>query len=251
MFIRHTKEEARGQVRELVSMFKRNLRHYKSEDYLEANVRSEFIEKLLIALNWDVDNENGVAPQYKEVVFEARASERGKINHPDYAVCVGGSPVFYVEAKPPSVKVLHADKYALQLRRYAYSQRKPLSILTDFEELAVYDTRQTPQDNDTSDVARIKYITFDKYEEEFDYLWDTFSYDAVVKGSIDTYFDHNDGDYSKHDVNDEMLEAVEDWRSMMVKAIRMKGGRLTEDNFNMAVQRLINRFVYIWRDKGY
>ena len=252
MFRRHTKKEALDAVRDLVSQFRRNLRQYKSEDYLEANVRSEFIEKLLKALNWDVDNENGVAPNYKEVVFEARASGADdKVNHPDYALCIGGKPVLYVEAKPPSVKVLKADKYALQLRRYAYSQDRMLSVLTDFEEFAVYDARKRPDDDDTADVARVKYITFDRYESEFDYLWDTFSYNAVVRGSIENYFNREDGNYSRNDVNDEMLGVVEDWRRTMAGIIRSKGGRITEDNFNFAVQRLVNEFVKVWREKGY
>lgn len=250
-FERHTKEEAFEQVKGLVAMFRKNLRYYKSEEYLEANCRTEFINKLLIALNWDVNNENGVAPKYKEVVMEAKANERGVVKHPDYALCMGGRPVFYVEAKPPSVKILNADKYALQLRQYATHMAKPISILTDFEEMAVYDTRKPPKDDDTADKARVKYITFDNYENEFDYLWNTFSYDSVIKGSIDTYFDKNDGNYYKNDIDHELLDAIEEWRELMVKSVKAKGGMVTEDNVNMAVQRLINRVVYIWRNKGY
>lgn len=250
-FARHSKDEAFGQVKELVSMFRQNIRYYKSEEYLEANCKTEFINKLLVALNWDVNNENGVAPKYKEVVMEAKANERGVIKHPDYALCLGGRPVFYVEAKPPSVKILNADKYALQLRQYASHMEKPLSILTDFEEMAVYDTRKTPNEDDPADKGRVKYITFDNYEEEFDYLWDTFSYDSVIKGSIDTYFDKTDGNYYKNDVDRELLDAIEEWRELMVKSIKAKGGMVTEQNVNMAVQRLINRMVYVWRNKGY
>lgn len=251
MFIRHSREEGLEQVRQLVEMFRKNIRHYKSADYLEANCKAEFIEKLLSALNWDVANENGVAPKYKEVVMEARANERGVVKHPDYAICIGGRAAFYLEAKAPSVKVLNADEYALQLRRYASHMERPLSILTDFEEFAVYDTRKQPQDGDPADKCRVKYFTFEDYEKEFGYLWDTFSYDAVIKGSIDTYFDKTDGNYYKNDIDRETLDAVEEWRSLMVKSVKAKGGVVTEENVNMAVQRLVNRIVYIWRSKGY
>ena len=87
-FIRHTKEEAFKQVGSLVDMFRKNLRHYKSQEYLEANCKTEFINKLLIALNWDVNNENEVAPKYKEVVMEARTNDRAVFKHPDYALCM-------------------------------------------------------------------------------------------------------------------------------------------------------------------
>ena len=250
-FIRHTKEEAFRQISSLVDMFRKNLRHYKSQEYLEANCKTEFINKLLIALNWDVNNENEVAPKYKEVVMEARTNDSGVVKHPDYALCMGGRPVFYLEAKPPSVKILNADKYAMQLRQYASHMERSISVLTDFEEFAVYDTRKLPKEGDTADKCRVKYLTFSEYEKEFDYLWDTFSYDAVIKGSIDTYFDKKDGNYYKNDIDHELLDAVEEWRELLVKSVKAQDGKITEQNINMAVQRLINRIVYIWRNKGY
>lgn len=236
----------------LVEKFARNERMYKSDDYLEANCKEEFISKFLIALNWDVSNENGVSPKYREVVFEAKSSSGGgSVLHPDYALCVGGNPVVFIEAKPPSVKILDADKYALQLRKYAFNEQRPLSVLTDFEEFAVYDARTKPSDDDTADVSRIKYLTYTQYMDEFDYLWDTFSYDAVLRGSIDTYFENTDGKYSQNDVNEEMLQAIEEWRSLLVKGAEAKEWRLSERNINVAVQRLVNRMVYIWRTRGY
>ena len=85
----------------------------------------------------------------------------------------------------------------------------------------------------------------------FDYLWDTFSYDAVRRGSIDNYFDKTDGNYYVNDVDEEILEAIEEWRVLLVKSVKAKNGNITEQNVNTAVQKLINRIVYIWRDKGY
>lgn len=251
-FVRHSKEESKEIIRQLVDSFNKNLKYYKSEDYLEANVRAEFIDKFLNALNWDVNNENGIAPKYREVIFEVRANdEEGVVKHPDYALCMGGNPIIYVEAKPPSVKVMNADKYAIQLRKYAYSTKKDISILTDFEEFAVYDTRKKVKDDDTADKARIKYITFDHYIDEFDYLWDTFSYDAVIKGSIDTFFDKDDGNYFVNDIDREILDAIEEWRQLMIKSYQVKSGKITEENINMAVQKLINRIIFIWRKMGY
>jgi hypothetical protein len=52
---------------------------------------------------------------------------------------------------------------AFQVRRYGYYAKLPLSILTDFEEFAVYDTRIKPNKNDRASVARIFYCTYDEY----------------------------------------------------------------------------------------
>ena len=48
---------------------------------------------------------------------------------------------FFVEAKKTSVNIKDDISPAFQLRRYAWSAKLPLSILTDFEEFAVYDCR--------------------------------------------------------------------------------------------------------------
>lgn len=47
-----------------------------------------------------------------------------------------GSQKFFVEAKKPSVYIKGDVQPAFQLRRYAWSAKLPLSILTDFEEFA-------------------------------------------------------------------------------------------------------------------
>lgn len=250
MFLRHSKEQAKQSLQELIQVFEKNFKYYKSEEYIEANARTEFIDKFLMIFNWDVKNENNVAPRYKEVVLDAKTNVTGRAKHPDYTLCIGGNPVLYVEAKAPSVKILNADSYALQLRKYGYSNNKNISILTDFEEFAVYDCRKKPKDDDTADKARIKYITFDNYINEFDYLWDVFSYDSVIKGSVDTFFDKTDGNYKSNDVNDEILEAINEWRILLNKSIASKK-EITPKNINMAVQRLINRIIFIWRSKGY
>ena len=251
MFTRKTKEEAKEELAKLVNLFKQNAKYYRSEEYLEANVKKEFIDKFLIILNWDVNNENNVAPQFKEVICEARTNVKGVVKHPDYALCVGGNPTFFLEAKPPYIKVLNSSEYALQLRKYAYAAKKPLSVLTDFEEFAVYDTRKKPEDDEEADKNRIKYITYENYINEFDYLWNTFSYDAVIKGSIENYFNINEGNYITNDVDTEILEAIEEWRELFVKSFKSRNGKISERNINMAVQKLINRIVFIWRDKGF
>jgi adenine-specific DNA-methyltransferase len=251
MFIRYEKKLAKQELEKLVNAFKQNIKAYHSEDYLEANVRAEYINQFLIILGWDVNNENNNAPQYKEVDFEARTDVKGVVKHPDYAICLGGNPVYFVEAKPPSEKILNDSEHALQLRKYAYSAKKPLSILTNFDELSVYDTRKKPNDLDEADKARVKYITIDDYVNEFDYLWDTFSYDSVRQGSVDNYFDKTDGNYYVNDVDEEILDAIEEWRVLLVKSVKAKNGNITEQNINTAVQKLINRIVYVWRDKGY
>ena len=84
----------------------------------------------------------------------------GGTKAPDYSFRIGGARKFFVEAKKPSVDIRNDIHPAYQLRRYAWSAKLPLSILTDFEELAVYDCRIRPDKGDKSSTARVMYIGF-------------------------------------------------------------------------------------------
>ena len=52
---------------------------------------------------------------------------------------------------------------AYQLRRYAWSGKLPLSILTNFAEFAVYDCRLPPKESDKASAGRVLYLTYKDY----------------------------------------------------------------------------------------
>ena len=86
---------------------------------------------------------------------------------------MGGLRKFFLEAKKPSVSLRGDVGPAYQLRRYAWSAKLPLSILTDFEEFAVYDCRRRPRPADKAGVGRIQYLTFEQYLGRFDDIYDS------------------------------------------------------------------------------
>ncbi len=133
-----------AKVLELVERFDRNLDAYKQGKYNETQVRREFIDPFFKALGWDVDNEQGYAEAYKDVVHEDAIKVGQATKAPDYCFRIGGTRKFFLEAKKPSVNIRDDIPPAYQLRRYAWSAKLPLSILTDFEEFAVYDCRMKP-----------------------------------------------------------------------------------------------------------
>ena len=131
IFKEHTKEEALQLITELVETFRRNEKTYKSLAYDEANTRTDFIDKFFEALNWDVRNDNARAERYRDVVREDKIQINGQTKAPDYSFRVGGNRVFFVEAKKPSVNIKEDVDPAFQLRRYAYTAKLPISILTE------------------------------------------------------------------------------------------------------------------------
>jgi predicted type IV restriction endonuclease len=133
-----------AEVLKLVERFEREAAAYRSGAYNETQARREFIDPLFKALGWDIDNEAGHAEAYKDVVHEDAIKVGGLTKAPDYCFRIGGTRKFFVEAKKPAVNIKDDASPAFQLRRYAWSAKLPLSVLTDFQEFAVYDCRVRP-----------------------------------------------------------------------------------------------------------
>ena len=131
-------------ILDLVEHFERNIASYRAAGYNEAQVRTEFIDPMFEALGWDMANRAGNAEAYKDVIHEDAIKVGASTKAPDYCFRIGGTRKFFLEAKTPSVDIVNDADPAYQLRRYAWSAKLPLSILTDFEEFAVYDCRVRP-----------------------------------------------------------------------------------------------------------
>jgi len=57
-------------VKRLVDRFDQNHDSYHSVSYNEAQLRREFIDPLFEALGWDVENRQGSAMPYRDVILE-------------------------------------------------------------------------------------------------------------------------------------------------------------------------------------
>lgn len=237
---------------QLVDTFERNLSVYKSGGYNETQARVEFIDPLFELLGWDVHNRAGHAEAYKDVVHEDAIKIGGVTKAPDYCFRIGGTRKFFLEAKKPSVSVRDDPSPAYQLRRYAWSAKLPLSILTDFEELAVFDTRVKPERQDKPSVARIRYLTFDQYPERWGELFSLFSKDAVLKGAFDHFAEETKAKRGTTEVDAAFLKEIERWRDLLARNIALRNPALTQRELNTAVQRTIDRLIFlrICEDRG-
>ena len=236
---------APAQVLDLVERFARNLDTYKRAEYKEAHVRVEFIDPFFEALGWDVRNVAGYAEAYKDVVHEDALKVGGGTRAPDYCFRVGGVRKFFLEAKKPSVSVRGDVGPAYQLRRYTWSAKLPLGILTDFEEFAVYDCRQRPKPNDGVAVGRVMYLTFDQYPERFDEIYQCFAKESVLKGSFDRYVADTKRKRGTSEVDAEFLKEIETWRDVLARNIALRNPALSVYELNYAVQRNIDRIIFL------
>ncbi|MFB6217116.1 MAG: Eco57I restriction-modification methylase domain-containing protein [Candidatus Aenigmatarchaeota archaeon] len=245
-----TSDSPPSRVVNLVEQFESNYESYQKAEYKEGQVRVEFLNPLFEALGWDVQNKEGRPEPFKEVVHEGRVKIGGKPHAPDYSFRVGGERKFFVEAKKPSVNIKGDTNPAFQLRRYAWSAQLPLSILTDFEEFAVYDTRVEPDKEDTARKARLAYIKSDELVEEWGRIQSLFSKQAVQNGSLDEYTEEEKRGEDK--VDESFLKEIEDWRKSLAKELSSQNRDLGERELNISVQRIIDRIVFlrICEDRG-
>jgi adenine-specific DNA-methyltransferase len=239
-------------IKELIETFENNLESYKKGNYNETQVRREFIDPFFEELGWDVTNRQGYAEAYKDVIHEDAIKVGGVTKAPDYCFRVGGTRKFFLEAKKPSVNIQRDIHPAYQLRRYGWSAKLPLSILTDFEELAVYDCRVKPSKTDKVSHSRILYLKYTDYENRWKELAGIFSRDAILKGSFDKYVESNKKKKGTTEVDTAFLHEIESWRELLARNIALRNPNLSQRELNFAVQQTIDRIVFlrICEDRG-
>lgn len=240
------KEEAYKIISELVERFSEQLESYKKATYNETLTRRDFIDPFFKALGWDMDNSQGYAESYREVIHEDKVKIGGATKAPDYSFrLVGGRRLFFVEAKKPSVVVKDDTSVAYQIRRYGWSAKLAISVVTDFEEFAVYDCTKKPHLTDKAATARIKYFTFRDYLKEFDFIWETFSKTRILKGGLDKFVQSDTQKKGTATVDREFLESLDNWRKYLATSIALNNKQLREDEINYAVQQTIDRIIFL------
>jgi len=238
-------DEYRLKLTRLTDLFERNRKQYNTSAYDEANTRTDFIDKFFELLGWDMGNEQGYSEQYREVVREDKVRINGNVKAPDYAFRIGGVRKFFVEAKKPSVNIKDELEPAFQVRRYGYTAKLPLCILTNFAEFAVYDTRIKPSPSDKPDTARIFCRSYLEYHKYFDFIFNTFSKEAILKGSFDSYIQENKNKKGTSEVDKELLKLIEGWRTDIAKNIALRNPSLNIYHLNTAVQKIIDRIIFL------
>ena len=240
-----SKDSAILKISQLVERFDEQKEFYKRSDYNETLTRRDFIDPFFKALGWDVDNEQGYAESYREVIHEDKIKIGNATKAPDYSFRLGGGKrLFFVEAKKPSVFIKDDITPAYQVRRYGWSAKLPISIITDFEEFAIYDCTKKPNPTDKASNARIKYLSYSNYLNEFDFLWDTFSKEKVLKGSFDKFVQNDKQKKGTSTVDYEFLTSLDTWRTYLANNIALRN-TLDEDELNFVVQHIIDRIIFL------
>ena len=232
-------------VEELVRRFLDNEPSYRSATYKEDQLRQEFLNPFFECLGWDMANREGNALAYRDVIHEDSLLIDGQSKAPDYSFGINGVRKFFVEAKKPAVQIARDPDSAYQLRRYAWSAKLPVSILTNFRELAVYDCSQKPDHGDKAATARIEFIYAKDYAEKWDWLVGHFTKQGILKGAFDKYAVGAKGRRGTATVDAAFLSEIEGWRELLALNFAKKNAELTQAELNYAVQVTIDRIIFL------
>lgn len=241
------KVAARTRVAELVRNFQRNEADYLHVTYNETQARTDFITPLLEAFGWDVHNEAGHPGALREVIEEAtvEVGEERLSKRPDYELRLARQRKLFVEAKKPNVRIDRNRDAAFQTRRYGYSASLPISILTNFHQLAIYDCLPVPTQTDEAHVARLLLIQYKDFEIHFDKLWTLLSRQAVYSGDFDRHFSVDVTRHGAEQFDDLFLRQVRSWRERLATDIHTNTPGLISAELTYAVQLFLSRIVFL------
>jgi len=232
-------------IKELVEKYKGDRSTYLKSTYNETQLRNDFIDPFLKCLGWDVDNDKGKPHFLRDVIQEEyiEVEDADTKKNPDYTLRINGTRKLFVEVKKPSVNILNSTKAAFQTRRYGWSAKLGISILTNFEHLIIYDCRFKPNSSDNEHVARYKVFSYEEYEQAFEEIISLISYNTANSGALDELFNVDTREGETFD--EYFLQQIENWRQKLAETAIRNNTELDEEDVNYIIQRLLNRIIFL------
>jgi methylase of polypeptide subunit release factors len=241
------RERAREAIAALVAKFRQNEADYHQSAYNETQTRTDFITPLLAAFGWDVHNAAGLPLSLREVIEEATVEvgpERMN-KRPDYELRLARQRKLFVEAKKPSIPLDKNKEAAFQARRYGYSASLPISVLTNFRQLAIYDCKPIPDIHAEAHVARILLVNYDDFDRRFDEIWPLLSRHSVYSGDFDARFEVEETRRGADQFDDYFLGQVRSWRARLAEDIHTAAPGLNSQELTYAVQLFLSRIIFL------
>lgn len=210
------------------------------ENSSEATMRA-WIDELLSVFGWDVQNTQQVLTEHTLGRSEKeKLRDIGSTNtRPDYTLVNGSVMLTFVDAKSLAVNIDTDKDAAFQIRSYGWSIGSPFSIITNFEQLAIYDCSVMPSVFDETDYARIHFYDYSQFVEKYDTLKIYLSRENIIEGNI--RFIRGKGNA----LDEKFSRLLGDVRKELAKAILDKNDITNIATLSFYVQTIINRVLFI------
>ncbi|MES2652982.1 MAG: Eco57I restriction-modification methylase domain-containing protein [Bacteroidota bacterium] len=234
-------------IKTLVDKYHSNRDNYINPKYNETLLRSDFLDPLFELLGWDIKNNAGKPTNEREVILEealkAHVAENSK--KPDYTFRLFSERKFFLEAKKPSVSVHNSNETAKQVRRYGFTAKLKISILSNFEHLLIFDTSVQVENSDTYHRALIKSYHYTEYEEAFEEIIRLIGRDSVYSGNFDAEWSSIEDKINQYSIDDLFLNQINSWRTALGEEIYKNKPEIDENQLNDIVQNYLNRIIFL------
>ena len=241
-------------MKDLVARYEQYRHEYINRNslYSETDIREDFINPFFELLGWDVRNERNLPRQFREVVKETRVAVDKQTKRPDYEFRLGPERKFYVEAKKPNVDIVNLSEPAFQIRRYGWSANLQISILTNFEDLIIYDTTTKPSPQHVSSHSRLYRFHYTEYVARLEEIERLISREAIYSGEFDIYFMAQTENRLAETIDQFFLERLNQWRLRLAQDIFTENPNVDQKTVNELVERFILRvlFLRMCEDRG-
>lgn len=235
------------QLKALVDKYQNNIDYYRSTKYNETQLRTDFLDQFFLILGWDITNVAGKPTNEREVLVEeglkARVGENTK--KPDYTFRLFSERKFFLEAKKPSIDVSTAIDPALQVRRYGFTAKLKISVLSNFEYTAIYDCSSQVKETDSVANSRIKLYHFTELVDNIDEINNLIGRESVYTGQFDNEWSEIESKILRFSVDDLFLKQINDWRLLLAYEFLQIKNELSEENLNDLAQNYINSIVFL------
>lgn len=241
-------------IKELIEKYNFDRTHYISDNYNETQLRSDFLDPLFELLGWDIKNEKQRPTNEREVILEEplKGSALESSKKPDYTFRLFSERKFFLEAKKPNIPIQKDEETAKQIRRYGFTGKLKISILSNFEYLAIYDCSVTVTEEDTCDKARIKLYHYTGYEENFEELKKYIGRDSVYTGLFDETWKDIADKINRFSVDDLFLDHINEWRLLLGIEVQKHAPGISIELLNDVVQGYLNSIIFlrVCEDRG-
>ena len=224
-----TKEQAKKKIQDLVEKYEKVKISGAISKYTEEETKKDFIQPLFQALGWNTTDKNEVTA---EQVLSA-----GRI---DYGFYLSGRLKFNVEAK--SLKTdLNREDYANQAVKYSWNKGATWAVLTDFENLKVFNAQII--DRSLADKQFFD-ISYDEYIERFDQLW-LLSKEAFIENHLDKEAEKVGKKLQSVSVGSLLYKDLNECRDVLTHFLSLCNPKVDRDSLDEGVQKLLDRLIFL------
>ncbi|RLG20352.1 hypothetical protein DRN67_00160 [Candidatus Micrarchaeota archaeon] len=238
---RLTKEEAKQKIMELIEDYRKQYPQGPPRNFNEENTK-QWIDELFRRLGWNL---------LTDMSKEEKSGRRKRV---DYAFKIDGTVQFLLEAKKPSENL---DDHVKQAVEYGYQNSKRWVVLTNFEEVRIYNAEYWDK---AEEIKRLFVpLRIDEFIKRFDDLW-LLSKPAFADRLIEKIAKQYGKMKPKEPITKLLAEDMYRWRRLLTKGIgahkRLNNipsdPQEAKDYIDEMVQRILDRilFIRVAEDRG-